>query len=238
MIDFAKLQNDLAHVLCGDSWLGNVNIVTRWKLLLDDVKRPDREMMIETLAYLTPRNGRKGCGIIVEIPELSVASPNLPGPEFDLSVVCLVLEDPLTNYGPQTGTLKPADQVAQRIIEVGHNWSLMPHGQLYAKGASIVPAQDFEPLRAFRARLNLKMPRTQTDRVAPVAISEADGLITLTVPDGVTAYYSTDGSFPGPANPAARIYDAPVAVEVGSEFRWCAYQDGKLPSFAEHATVT
>ena len=238
MIDFTKLQNDLAHVLLGDAWLQNVNIITRWNLLLEDVKRPDRSLAAETLAYLTSRNGRKGCGIIIEVPELSVASPNLPGPEFNLVVTALVIEDPLTNYGPQTGTLLPCDQVAQRIIEVGHNWPLLPHGELYAKGASITQAQDFEPLRAFRARLNLKMPRTQTTRTAAPDIAEAGGLITLTVPAEAVAWFTTDGSFPGPANKAATQYSAPFTVTAGTELRWAAYAEGQLPSPAQHATVT
>lgn len=238
MIDFVKLQNDLAHVLLGDDWLRDVNIVTRWKLLLEDVKRPDRELAAEVLAYVTPRNGRKGCGVIIELPELSVASANLPGPEFDLTVTCLVLEDPLVNYGPQTGTLRPCDQVAQRIIEIGHGWPLLPHGELYAKGATIVQAPDFEPLRAFRARLNLKMPRTQTTRVAPPEIAESNGTVTLTPATGSECFYTLDGTFPGPGNPAAFRYAAPFTVTAGTEIRWAAYQTDLLPSAAQHATVT
>jgi len=238
MIDFVQLQNDFAQVLQGDEWLRDINIVTRYKLLLDDVKRPDRSLAIETLAYLTPRNGRKGVGIIVEVPEVQVASGNLPGPEMGLILSCLILEDPITNWGPQTGTLKASDQVAQRIIEVGHGWSLMPHGELYAKGATLVVARDFEPLRGYRVALNLRMPRTQTTRVAPVEIAEDAGTITLTVPSGATGYVTTDGSFPGPGNPAAMIYGGPFGVTAGTVLRWAAYQEGLLPSAAGHAVVT
>jgi hypothetical protein len=238
MIDFVQLQNDFAHCLLGDDWLRDVNIVTRYKLLLDDVKRPDRTLAAETLAYLTPRNGRKGCGVIVEVPEVNVASGNLPGPEMGLLISCLILEDPFINYGPASGTLRPADQVAQRIIEVGHGWPLMPHGELYAKGAVLVAARDFEPLRAYRIGLNLRMPRTQTTRVAEVTIAEDAGTVTLTVPSGATGYYTTDASFPGPGNPAATVYTAPFAVTAGTVLRWAAYEENKLPSAASHATVT
>ena len=81
MIDFVALQNDFAQVLLGDEWLRDINVVTRYKLLLDDVKRPDRSLAVETLAYLTPRNGRKGVGIIVEVPEVQVLQEIVQVPE-------------------------------------------------------------------------------------------------------------------------------------------------------------
>lgn len=238
MTDLVQLQNDFAHALLGDEWLQDVNVITRWRLLDEDVKRADREYAAEVLAYLTPRNGKKGCGIIVEVPEVSVASGNLPGPEFDLSLVCLILEDPITNQGPQTGTLKPADQVAQRILDIGHGWQVEPLGEFYAKGSSMVRATDFEPLRAFRCRLNLKLPRTQTARAALPTIAEDAGTITLTVADGVDCYYTTDSTFPGPGNPYAQPYAAAFTVDTGTIVRWAGFQTDKLPSYIGQVTVT
>lgn len=238
MTDLVQLQNDFAQALLGDDWLANVNVVTRWHLLDLDIKRADRELAAEVLAYLTPRNGRKGCGIIVEVPEVAVASGNLPGPEFDLAFVCLVLEDPITNQGPQTGTLKPADQVAQRILDVGHGWRVEPHGEFYAKGSAMVRAADFAPLRSFRTRLNLKLPRTQTSRAALPAIAEDAGTITLTPASGVLAYYTLDESFPGPGNAKATLYSAPFTVDAGTVIRWAGFDPDKLPGYTGHAVVS
>jgi hypothetical protein len=242
MINFTQLQTDFAHALRGDDWLRNVNIVTRHDLNNPDTLKllPDKTLAAEVLCYITPRNGRKGCGVIVEVPEVGVASGNLPGPEFDLALTCLILEDPVTNLAPQTGTLKPADQVAQRILEVGHGWRIEPHGEFFARGPSLREAADFEPLRAFRCQLNLKLPRTQTTRTAlnQNSISEASGEITLTVPEGAEIYYTTDGTFPGPGNPAATIYSGVFTATAGTVIRWAAYKVDELPSFAGYATVT
>lgn len=238
MTNFVQLQNDFAHALLGDAWLANVNVITRHALLLADLKRADRETAAEVLAYLTPRNGRKGCGIIVEVPEVSVASGNLPGPEFDLVLTCLILEDPITNNGPTTGSLKPADQVAQRIIEIAHAWGVEPLGEFYCKGSTLTAAKDFEPLRGFRCRCNLKLPRTQTTRTALPTIAETGGAITLTVASGASAYYTTDASFPGPGNPGATLYTAEFTVATGTVVRWAAFADDQLPSSVGHVTVT
>jgi len=242
MINFTQLQTDFAHALRGDDWLRNVNIVTRHDLNNPDTLKllPDKTLAAEVLCYITPRNGRKGCGVIVEVPEVSVASGNLPGPEFDLTLTCLILEDPMTNLGPATGTLKPADQVAQRILEVGHGWRVEPYGEFFARGASLREAADFEPLRAFRCQLNLKLPRTQTTRVALAesSISEDANVITLTVPDGAQIYYTLDATFPGPGNPAATIYDGPFTATAATVIRWAAYKEDELPSYVGHATVT
>jgi hypothetical protein len=68
--DFIQLQNDVAHALASDSFLANVNIVTRERLLIDSSRLPDQTRKAEVLAYMTPRNNKFGCGVIVEKPEL------------------------------------------------------------------------------------------------------------------------------------------------------------------------
>jgi hypothetical protein len=101
-----------------------VNIVTRARLLLDSSRLPDQNTEAEVLAYMTPRNNKFGCGVIVEKPELVASLPNVPGPQGDLVIVCLVLEDPLQNLDPVNGTGLAADQVAQKIQDIGHHWGV------------------------------------------------------------------------------------------------------------------
>lgn len=237
--DFIQLQNDVAHGLASDPLLANVNIVTRDRLLVDSSQLPDTNLAAETLAYLTPRNNKSGCGVIVEKPELVAPLPNVPGPQGDLVIVCLVLEDPFTNLGAN-GTMMPADQVAQKVLDIGHLWNVEGLGMWRADTNAISSARDWEPLRAFRARLRIANNRGQTQRVERVNSSTGGGNMTLTCATaGAAIYYSKNGAFPGPSNTAAGaiLYTAPFAVTTGDVVRVAAYKAAMVGSPITRFTV-
>jgi hypothetical protein len=237
--DFIQLQNDVAHSLASDPTLANVNIVTRDRLLADSSQMPDQTLMAETLAYLTPRNGKTGCGVIVEKPELVAPLPNVPGPQGDLVIVCLVLEDPFQNLGVN-GTLMPADQVAQKIQDICHLWNVEGLGMWRADTNAISAARDWEPLRAFRSRMRIANNRGQSQRVERVNSSVGGGTLTLTCATaGAAVYYSKNGAFPGPSNTAAGavLYAAPFAVSVGDVVRAAAFKTGMVGSPVTRFTV-
>lgn len=252
--DFVRVQNDLAHALLSDEWLAPVNIVTRHQLLQPSelARLPDETYAAEVLAYITPRNqadGRTGCGVIVEVPEITVLKPNLAGPEMNLAITCLVIEEPLTNAGLTEGTLKPADQVAQRILEIGHGLRLLgPTGfALMADLNDIRRAQDFEPLRAHRVVFATRLSRAQTNRVAQPAISVNTGTATLTCATSEANIYYTItpagapesiATFPGPSNPAAQLYAAPFAVNSGELLRCAGFKTSYLGSDVNAQTIT
>jgi len=240
--NFIRLQNFVAHCLLCDTELSVINIATREQIIADESRLPDATLAAEVLVYITPRegaDGRTGCGIIVEKPEFRVNNPNLPGPEGDILLTLLILEDPITNLGPETGTQKAADQVAQRCLEVLHGYQIEGFGEMFADNAAMQAAQDFEPLRAYRVRLRVRMPRNQDTRVAQPTVSENDGEITLAcATTDARIFYTTDNSFPGPSNPGATEYTAPFAADVGTSIRCAAYYEGLPPSHVYHATVT
>lgn len=237
--DFVKLQNFVAHALLSDDDLSSVNIVTRERLLADESRLPDRTLAVEVLAYLTVRNGRKGCGVIVEKPEFQVGHPNLPGPEGDIVLTCLVLEDRITNSGPVTGTQRPADQVSQRLMEVLHGYQMEGFGQLFCDANAMLAATDFEPLVGYRCAFRLRMPRGQTARVEQPTISEESLSVTLAcATEEAMIYFTTDGSFPGPSNPGATLYAGPFDVEEGDVINAAAFKAGLAPSHVIQATVT
>ncbi len=250
--DFIKLQEDVAHCLLCDEWLSDVNVLTRDKLLNAETlaRLPDKTLAAEVLAYIIPRNkgGKKGCGIIVEKPEFDVTKPNMPGPQGDLIIVCLILEDRLVNEAPSSGTLKPADQVAQRILENTHGWRIGNQGAFYADTKAIVNAKEFEDLGlcAYRARIRCTLSRLQTDRVQPVVIT-TDGLeVTLTCATADADIYYTDrtddalsgADFPGPSNTGAKLYEAPFTVESGTIIRAAAYKNDYLGSNVTSETIS
>lgn len=240
--NFIRLQNFVAHALLCDTELDVINIVTREQLLADESQLPDQTLAAEVLVYITPRqgrDGRTGCGIIVEKPEFRVNNPNLPGPEGDILLTLLILEDPLTNHGPQTGTLKPADQVAQRCLEVLHGYQLEGFGQLFADQAAMQAAQDFEPLRGYRVRLRVRMPRNQADRVAQPTVTEDAGEVTLAcATTDARIFYTTDETFPGRSNSGAVEYTEPFTADVGTVIHAAAYKEGQPPSHVLKVTVT
>lgn len=236
--DFVKLQTEVAHVLRADADLESVNIITRHQLIENESRLPDKTLALEVLAYITPRNGRKGCGIIVEKPEISVENPNLPGPECFTIITCLILEDRLQNEAPVSGTLKPADQAAQRILELLHGLIIENHGGFYAERNAIQPAPEFDPLVAYKVRLKVRLQRDQTARCATPTITEDAGTITLAVTDDSEIWFTTDESFPARFNPVATQYSAPFTAAAGVVIRWAAYAATRPQSHVGKATVT
>jgi len=242
--DFDTLQTFAAHTLLSDAYFDNVNIVTRDRLLAEvaEGRLPDKTLAAEVLVYITPRvlaNGRRGLGIIVEKIEFEVTRPNLNGPQGDMILTCLILEDRLSNNSPAKGTLVPGDHAAQKILDLLHNQPIHPFGHFYADTRAIQEATDFQPLDAWRVRLRMTSSRTQTARVATPVAAEADGLVTLTcATEDARIYYSLDRSFPGPSNPAALEYAAPFAVEAGDEIFFAAFKTGYSQSSIQHATIT
>ena len=240
--DFLKIQRHVAQLLLSDDLLANVNIVTRDHILLNQSELRDETLADEVLAYVTPRNGRSGCGVIVEKPEFRVGDPNLPGPQGDLIITCLILADPLDNWSPSSGSNVSGNQAGQRILELLHGWRIRPAGAFSADAAALEAANDFAPLDAWRVRVRMKLPRYQTNQVAEPVISVASGLATITCATAdAEIFYTTDDSFPAHqrgGNPGSIRYTAPVAVESGTVLTACAYKTALNPSNAITQTIT
>ena len=237
--NFVRLQNFVGHYLGSYTALDNVNIVTRERLLLDESRLPDKTLALEVLAYITPRNGRKGAGIIIEKPGFQVNAPNLPGPEGFITLQILILEDRLTNLSPTTGTLLAADQIGQTLMDALHWHQIEGFGQMFCDNGAMVAAEDFEPIVGYRLNFKIRMPRGQTTKVAQPTITEAALEITLACSTSAAdIYYTTDESYPGRSNPGAILYAAPFTVASGTIVNAAAYKDGLTPSHMIQATVT
>jgi len=236
--NFIQLQRDAAHLLLGDSWLQYINVVTREEILETGSTLPDETLAYETLAYTTERNGRRGCGVIVEKPEMAATHPNVPGPQGQIMLTFLVLENPLENEAIDIGTQIPADQVGQRILDLAHLWAVEGVGMFRADAAAMVAARDFEPLRGYRVRIRMEANRGQSERVLRVSIAVDGTTVTLTTATaGATIYYTTDGTSPGPSNSAAQIYSAPFTAADGAEVRAAGFKTGLIQSGIASKTV-
>lgn len=234
LTDFVALQNDCLHLLLSAPALHAVNIIEERKfLMLSDVE-------ISAL-WMNPRTpaGPTGAGIIVEMVKARVTDQNVSGPVFDLQLGFAVLEERNLNLTPGAGTGLTAEQICQLILDCLHLQSLGGIGTLRATG--IAPATDWidadSGIIAHRAQLELKNPRSQTQRCAPVAMAVEDGLCTLTCATNEAQIYFINGGFdpagnalepgmPAPSNTGggAQLYEAPFAIQAGQIIRACAFK--------------
>jgi hypothetical protein len=233
--DFGALQADVLNVLLNTAALAQVNIVEERKLLLD------ASVNIDTV-WQTPRAGGQGAGLIVEMIQSRVKSPNLPGPMFDLEISVVAIEERNLNFTPAVGTFLTSEQLAQIVHDSLHRLFIGPYGTL--QGVGISAARDWfdeeSGLNATRATLRMDNPRTQTARCAPIGFTLAGNEVTLTCATaGAKIYYTTDGSAPGPTgNPAATEYTEPFTVEAGMTLRAAGFLAGLNQSPIHNAAIT
>lgn len=232
MSKLVQLQDDIFAKLLSEPLLAQINIVQERKQTLENETDA-------TLIWTTLRNGRKGCGVLVEMPGISVKSPNLPGPEHFYSVNLVVMEEPTTNFGPQTGTLQDAESIAERVLQCLCHVTIEDVGSLYAAPTAIRPTNEFPGVLAYRVALQMRSLIDPTGKTPLPAIAEAAGTITLS-PDAADdqIYYTVDDSFPGSGNATARVYDAPFTVDVGTVVRYAAYRANLFGSDVGRVTVT
>jgi hypothetical protein len=230
MLNFVQLQEDVLGSLLSAPGLGNVNAASYRKLRL-------QSEVDWSGIWMTPRNGKSGCGVLVEMPSFEVPSPNLPGPCAELVVNCAVMEEPNINMEPSGGTLLSAEEVAQLVLDTLHGLVIEGIGALYADRKAIVDAPEFEGLVAYRVVLRLMMQRPPTERVAEVAVAENGLEVTLSCATaGAEIYYTEDGTFPGESNGAAVKYAGPFTL-TGTVLRVAAFKAGMVQSNVGQLTV-
>lgn len=232
MINLVKLQQDWALKLLSEPALARINVVQL------------RQMVVESridvrLITRTARNGRSGCGIIVEMPTFSVPSASAPGPAGAFDLTFLVVESPVVNHAAATGTLQSAEEVAMILLDLGHRFFVRDTAEFSAARQAMEPAEADPGHVAYRVRLSFLHTPTPSARVATPDIAEAGGVVTLTCATAdADIYLTTDDSFPGPGNPVAALYAGPVPVEWGTILRVAAYKDGLAGSDVDRVVIT
>lgn len=232
MMNLVLLQEHFTEALRSCTALESVNVV-QWRKL-----RMQSELDLASI-WMMPRNGRSGAGILVEMPELEVRTPNPAGPYAEVVLPVAVLEEPNLNFSPDTGTLLSAEDIAQTILDFAHQLPFGQFGTFYGATNAIQDAAEFENVLAYRVRLRLKYIPGQTARVATPSATETGGVVTLAcTTSGAQIRYTLDGSFPGPSNAASRIYTAPFTISIGESFSTAAFAAGLNQSSVVHHTRT
>ena len=235
--DFKQLQRDSAFAGMSDSRLQTVNVMTREQILSSKSRLPDETLSAEVLVYITPRNGKQGIGVIVEKPRIEVPNPSAPGPQVELVLEALILEDQLTNLDPNEGTGLAGDYVGQVWLEMMHGWNLNFQSDFVADRNAMAEAKEWHPLNAYKVQHRMILSRGQTIRVTTPTLTQdapAAGMITLTNDvtfPGAQIYYTVNGDSPAPDNVAngAVLYTGPFVAPAGQYLlRWAAFLPGCL----------
>ena len=243
--DLVRLQEDLAQGLLSEPALACIQIVSYRKLRL-------RSEIDWSAVYTTPRQGRAGCGVVVEMPSFEVLHPGVPGPVGNLVLSFVVVEEPNLNLEPATGTGLSAETVAQFILDSSHQWEIGGVGVMSAVKEAIRglwrtedvrgmvgqsslrevvwDAQRYHGLVAYRVKLQMQAAGVPLPRVATPIAQASGAVITLScATEGADIYYTLDAGFPGPGNEGAVKYQGPFAA-TGARLRYAAYQAGWLRS--------
>lgn len=203
------------------------------------------------LPHLTPKNGKYGCGILVNMPSIMAAHPNVTPPIGDWVETIDVIERPPDNFDAN-GTQITCEQTARTVRRVLHQFNLVGLSILYQDDIALRPIEDADQRwdGCLAYQVSFKIPNVEEDPllkcIMPAITSDAMGNATLTPGTaGDTVYYTTDGSFPGPVNLAtatppgtAVIYTVPFQVPSGTTVRAAGYAASYVGSDANQTTVT
>jgi hypothetical protein len=236
MIDLIQIQDDVFGLLMSAPQLATVNIVEERKFILEQAVEWDA-------LWQTNRNGKSGCGILVEQPDVISDSPNVTGPpqSVQLSFVCVQNGDAAFT---ELGSGLFAEEVEQFVIDALHLQAIGGLGVLQIKGQFSSPAQDYPGINARRMKVSMTpFNSAQSQRTAPILAVIAAGQCTLTCSTAAAQiYFTLDGSFPSnaavavdplsvtavPSNPApinknSTLYAGPFPVQSGQVLRAAAY---------------
>ena len=215
-------------------------------IVLEKKFRLDSSVAIDSL-WQTVRQGKSGAGLVVEMPKLTVETPNSQVNRILGSVV--VLEERNLNFLPDTGTGLTAEQWAQLAVEFMRGWIIGQAGGLVVESNAVTPAEDWidadSGIIALRGSVSQRATRPNYPRTAAPSFEIAAGVVSLINNDVLSdtpIFYTTDGSFPGnpdvcPGSTATR-YISPFAVTAGMVVHYLALAPGKLPSNVGAQTIT
>lgn len=243
MMDLVQLQADLLGLLMSAPALANVNVVSERKFLVQS------EINFDTL-WTTPRNGRSGTGILIEMPSIEVPGKQTPGPTQNLRPTFVVFQNGDAALEPTTGSGLAAETICQLVLDTLHMQELQGIGTLYAIDRAVEPAREYEFVHAYRVALFLKSAASnQTQRTAPVVLTIDYGNAYLACATAdAEIWYTLDGSFPTHSravepvsdttlNPSAKLYTGPFPATSGQTLRAAAYADGFNPGQILNTTI-
>lgn len=224
-----RAKRDIYYRLLGDEALVSVPV------LVDDEGDADSRAGIEA-GTANSRGGKTGaCVEVGAVGVLALDTGETPVPLMRLAVEIEVMEDVLVN-GSVDGTGVSAGQLAARVVQSLHN----SHYDDRFTGLRLADEGGIRELLTERAGLRGFALRFEASHsafknvptVASVGASlDGEGLVVLACETaGAAIYYTLDGGYPGPGNPDALLYSAPIPVTPPVTIRAAATLAGSNPS--------
>lgn len=210
-------------------------------LALAKILRADEGLTEADIAQklVTLTGGNAGLGIVVLQAEIVSAEKNLPGPVMRASIGVQVIEAVTINRS-SNGTGLKASIAALRVAGALHQQRIGTT-LLYADKNPVEPLPGKKGFVSYLVTLFAEQNGSgSAQRVSQLsfAIDNASDLVITTATAGAAIHYTTDGSFPGPSNPAALLYSGPIGIENDMVLRAGAYLSPLNPSDISEVTIT
>jgi hypothetical protein len=221
-------QREVADRLGSDGYFEDIPVFTE--------RKRDLESEVErALGTLKSKGGKMGLAVIVQGVVGSDKMSNVVAVHLSLELSVLVLEDVKLNGGAE-GTGKSCLDVAVRVMEVLKLYQAYGLGSpLMPLDPALVPTGDFAPRIGYQVRFGVEDGGRVATRVLPPRVvpnGGAAGPVRMYCDSALAQiYYTLDGSYPGPGNEDAVLYEGvAVDVEEGQVVRVGAVADGAMPS--------
>lgn len=240
-----QLQEDVCALLMGNPATNMVPFSVYRKMVIQSVQDEAQAAWRVRINTPTPQIGLAS---LVLMPSLRVVTPNVPGPQYDVSIIVRTFHDPKIN---NTGL--SAEDVALMNLSWLDGVIMEDLTQLHGddRGDALKPNYDYPGLLVYDSTLVGPMPRPLSLRtVSPNFTDDGAGNVTLSCSDAqAVIYYTTDGSAPvPPANAGEQIapgqtstvltYSAPFPVVSGTVVKCVAWNPALLPSDVAKGTVS
>lgn len=216
-------QADFYGRLLADSVLADVAILAERK----GTPESDVEQALEVMNTRSEAAPKRGAVVIVLMPQLEPQSPNLPAPDWTVTVELQVIEHPVLNLG-DGGTGLPAETIARRVRQLFHHFANGAGGTYTFAGmepAPVEPGKVSYVVRFSRKGGDQQLAKAGRPTIA-VADTDAGATVTLTTTTpGATILYTIDGTYPRAGAAGTTVYAAPFAAPIDAVVRAVATAD-------------
>jgi hypothetical protein len=241
MSPFEQLQTDIEHYLKSDEDLRDLAITHVRPRTAKEAATIQGDLDKVLAGLLAGPSGKKGISVIVNMPELVKVEGNVRAVTGDLSISLRVVEHVMINMGLD-GTQRSAEAWALMIANRLHHQVFQPLAPLVGEERLITPVPErvLTGKVEYNIELSCTFPGERISKVQPVSLVQAGPQMTLScATTGAQIWWTVDGSFPGPGNELAQMYDGPFALGAGGHcLRTAAHLAGSAGSVVKQERVT
>ena len=229
-----RLQADVKAILAAVPALAAVAV------LGDD----EGDIESDVLKNLGPLNAgetdKRGLCAVVLAPECQDAEPGSPGPLMRARIDIQFIENVTINRGSGGTGLKCGKAAACALNALQHQvlgWTALHCGEKPIVPVKIGRKGIISRMVSMYTAANLPPNSSKCAAVVPQTTGNALELSCAT--QGAAIWYTTDGSYPSPANTAAILYEGPIlGLDSGTTVRAAAYATALNPGDCDEFAVT